>query len=221
MAKKLLISTALAIGIVVAGTASAENKMATTEMLVNTCIACHGTAGVSTGPAIPSLAGLSRNYFISAMLAYKFHDDSDALEKTIEDRGEAYEDMEAFPRYSTIMSRIAPGYTIEEIEAIADYFTKQKWQFIRQETNPDMAEEGKKLHKAKCEKCHEDGGRSPEDDVGILAGQWMPYLRYTLQDYLDGKREMPKKMSTKLEELHKEHGADSVEKLVQYYGNAK
>ena len=190
-------------------------------MLVNTCVACHGNQGVSTGPAIPSLAGLTRNYLIGALLAYKFHDDPEGLDKAIEDGGEAYEDIAAFPRYSTIMGRLATGYTIAEIEIMSDYFAEQKPQAVRQEADADMAEAGRKLHKAKCEKCHEDGGSSAADDVGLLAGQWMPYLRYTLQDYHDDKRKMPKKMKTKLKELHDEYGEAGIEKLIQYYGSAK
>ncbi len=220
--RSALLSSLFAVSLSCAGVASAEDsKMATVDMLVNTCVACHGAQGVSTGPAIPSLAGLTRNYLIGAMLAYKFHDDEDALEKAVESRGEAYEDVPILPRYSTIMLRLAPGYTIEEIEVMADYFAEQKPQAVRQRANSSMARKGKKLHKAKCEKCHEDGGSSPEDDVGLLAGQWMPYLRYTLQDYHDGKRAMPKKMKTKLEELHEEHGPEGIEELIQYYGRAK
>ena len=196
-------------------------SMPPTEMLVGTCVACHGTGGVSEGPAIPSIAGFTRNYLIGAMLAYKYHDDSDTLEEVIEERGEAYEDVIAFARYSTIMSRLAPGYTLAEIEAIADYFAAQQPQAPRQQTDADMAARGKKLHEAKCEKCHEEGGSSPVDDVGILAGQWMPYLHYTLQDYFDDKREMPKKMRTKLRELQEEYGAESVRQLVEYYGSTQ
>lgn len=205
----------------VAAVADDTRPIAPTEMLVNTCVACHGAGGVSHGPAIPSIAGFTRNYLLGAMLAYKYHDDEDALEKVLDEGGEAYEDVIAFPRYSTIMARIAPGYTLAEIEAIADYFSAQKPTAPRQQTDTDMAEMGRKLHDAKCEKCHEDGGTSPVDDVGILAGQWMPYLDYTLQDYVDDRREMPKKMRTKLRELQEEYGAESIVQLIQYYGSAQ
>ena len=221
--KPVLLGVLLVIGLLCASSAVADKhgKMATTGMLVNTCIACHGSQGISEGPAIPSLAGLTRNYLIGAMLAYKFHGDEKALEKAVEAGGKSYEDVLAFPRYSTIMSRIAGGYTTEEIEAMVDYFAAQKPRAVRQQADPAMAEEGRKLHKAKCEKCHEDGGRSPEDDVGILAGQWMPYLEYTLQDYLDDKRKMPKKMKSKLSELYEERGAKGIASLIQYYGRAQ
>ena len=221
--KSVLPGVLLITGLLWAGAATADKhaKMATTGMLVNTCVACHGAEGVSVGPAIPSLAGLTRNYLIGAMLAYKYHDDEEALEKAIEEGGEAYEDVSDFPRYSTIMSRLATGYTIKEIEAMADYFSAQKPRAARQQADPAMAESGRKLHKAKCEKCHEDGGRSPVDDVGILAGQWMPYLRYTLRDYHDGTRKMPKKMKTKMKEVHEEYGAQGIEDLIHYYGSSR
>lgn len=223
MHNKLLPLTSLLIAVLLASVAAAEDKppMATTDMLVDTCVACHGAGGISAGPAIPSIAGFTRNYLIGAMLAYKYHDDPDTLEKVIEEQGDRYEDVAALPRYSTIMSRIAPGYTLAEIEAMADYFAAQKPLSARQQTDAAMAATGQKLHKAKCEKCHEEGGASAQDDVGILAGQWMPYLQYTLQDYFDDKRKMPKKMRTKLRELQKEYGAEGVEQLIQYYGSAK
>ena len=52
-------------------------------MLVNTCVACHGENGNSVGPAIPTLAGLSPNYLMGAMLAYKYPD-ADKLEEVID-----------------------------------------------------------------------------------------------------------------------------------------
>ena len=48
-------------------------------MIVNTCVACHGDKGNSVGQAIPTLAGLSPNYLMGAMLAYKYSD-ADELE---------------------------------------------------------------------------------------------------------------------------------------------
>ena len=54
--------------------------MASVEMLTGACVACHGPAGASVGPAIPSLAGLPAVYFIGAMLSYKHGQDLDAAE---------------------------------------------------------------------------------------------------------------------------------------------
>ena len=79
----------------------------------------------------------------------------------------------------------------------------------------------KKLHKKYCEKCHEDGGRSSEDDAGILASQMMPYLRNTMADFTSGGREMPKKMKKKVDSLKKSKGDKGMDQLIHYYGSQR
>lgn len=197
MKKKIVQGILLSCGVVLGGVAFAETPSAT--MLSNTCFGCHGPSGNSVGPASPTIAGMSKDYFIEAMQEYK--------------SGE---------RPSTIMGRIAKGYSEEEFELMAGYFSQQK--FIRdkgQKTNAKMVKRGAKLHKKYCEKCHEEGGRSSEDDAGILAGQWMPYLRYTMTDYTSGNREMTKKMKKKVNELQKEEGAKGLEELFHFYSSQK
>lgn len=180
---------------------SANSQAATAGAvdLANTCAGCHGTDGNSTGPATPSLAGISSEYFIEAMMDYKNPEG----------------------RYSTIMSRIAKGYSEEEIKLMADYFTQQKMQRRDQEFDKKQAKAGAKLHKKYCEKCHEDGGRSSEDDAGILAGQWMDYLYFTMDDFTSGRREMTKKMKKKVKKLQKNKGAEGMTQLIHYYGSQK
>ena len=175
-----------------AGTAGAVD-------LANTCAGCHGTDGNSVGPATPSLAGISSEYFKEAMMDYQ--------------------DPEG--RASTIMSRIAKGYTEEEINLMAGYFSKQKMVRRDQAFDANKAKAGKKLHKKYCEKCHEDGGRSAEDDAGILAGQWMDYLHFTMSDFTSGKREMTKKMKKRVEKLQKDKGDGAIDDLIHYYGSQK
>jgi sulfide dehydrogenase cytochrome subunit len=104
---------------------------------------------------------------------------------------------------------------------MAEFFSQQKMQRQPQEVDAKLAKKGMKLHEKYCEKCHEDGGRSTEDDAGILAGQWSPYLHYTMSDFLDGKREMPKKMKKKVEELQAKGGDDAINALIQFYGSQK
>ena len=200
---------------------SAVADKATTSMLTNTCIACHGTGGSSAGPAIPSLATLSRNYMVGAMLAYKYADDPDGLEKALDKitQDKLYEDLEAFERYSTIMTRIAKGYTDEEILMMGNVFADSPIERPTQTFDRQKAALGKRLHKKFCEKCHEDEGRLTEDDTGMLAGQWMPYLSATMEDYIAGRRGMPKKMKSKMKDLEKDHGMAGVEALIHYYGS--
>ncbi|MBF0256010.1 MAG: c-type cytochrome [Gammaproteobacteria bacterium] len=167
------------------------------DMLGNTCAGCHGTNGNSVGPASPTLAGMDQEIFIDAMKAYR--DDS---------------------RASTIMGRLAKGYTDEEYAAMAEYFNKQKFAAADQPADEALAKKGAKLHDKYCEKCHEDGGRSAADG-GILAGQWMPYLAYSMEDFMAGTREMPKKMKQQVEKMNKAVGADAAAQLLNFYASQK
>jgi len=194
--------TALAVALVAGGLALSGEAMAETpsaSMLANTCAGCHGTNGNSQGPATPSLAGASKDYLIEVMEYYK--------------TGE---------RASTIMGRIAKGYTKEEIERIADFFSKQAFVPAKgQEFDSGLAKKGAKLHDKYCEKCHADGGSSSEDDAGILAGQWTPYLKHTLADMMSGKSHMPKKMKKKLKKLHEKAGDAGIDQLFNFYASKK
>lgn len=197
MKRATAVKTALAASIL-ALSASVYAGGPSAEMLANTCAGCHGTNGVSVGPATPSIAGISQAYFNDAMKAYK--------EGT---------------RPSTIMTRIAKGYTEEEITAMAGFFAKQKFVASTQQHDSAKAADGKKLHDKFCEKCHANGGSSSEDDAGILYGQWAPYLKFTFEDFHSGKREMEKKMAKKMEELKEKEGDAGMDKLVNYYSSAK
>ena len=194
--RKSLQGALIACGVVLSGTAFAATPSA--AMLGNTCAGCHGTNGNSNGPATPTIAGISSEYFIETMMAYK--------------EGE---------RPSTIMTRIAKGYTDEEIKLMAEFFAKQTFERKAQKSDAKLAGRGEKLHDKYCEKCHEDGGRSTEDDAGILGGQWKPYLKYTLADFMSGDREMEKKMAKKLKELHKKEGDAGIEELLNYYASQR
>lgn len=182
-------------GLALGGAALAAGPSA--SMLANTCAGCHGTDGSSNGPATPSIAGIKAEYFIESMQAYK-----DGT------------------RPATIMGRIAKGYSEEEIKAMAGFFAEQKFVRIEQNADKKLAAAGKRLHDRYCEKCHEDGGKLA-DDGGILAGQMMPYLSYSFADFTSGSREMPKKMKSKVDEMLKKAGNDSLEQLVNYYGSQK
>ncbi len=194
MNRKLMLSALVLGGLALGGTASAATPSA--EMLANTCAGCHGTYGLSQGPASPTIAGISKSYFIDTMKEYK-----------------------EGSRASTIMTRIAKGYSDEEIEAMAGYFSSQNYAGRKQSFDTNLAKRGYLLHDKYCGKCHEDGGRSSDDDAGLLAGQWIPYLEYTFSDYMSGAREMPKKMANKVKELQGDHGDDGIKMLLNYYAS--
>ena len=193
---------------------------ASAEMLSDTCLGCHGPGGISAGPATPTISGMSEVYIIGAMLAYKYDNDEDKVDEIIEADLEL-EDVEFFARTSTVMNRISKGYSEAEIKTIAKHFANLPFESANQSANAGQAKSGATLHETHCEKCHEDGGSSAEDDAGVLAGQWVPYLEYTMADFASGDRDMPKKMKKQMEEAHAASGDEAVRDLIQFYANKK
>ena len=150
----------------------------TATMLADTCAVCHGTAGASAGPATPSLAGNSEIYMVDTMNAFK--------------SGE---------RPGTIMGRIAKGYSEEEFKLMASVFAKQPIAKTSQKLDAAQVKTGSKLFGKNCEKCHDEKGGLADDDSGILASQWLPYLEHSMVDFKAGSREMAKKMKKKVDKL--------------------
>jgi len=163
-----------------------------------TCAGCHGTNGASMGNAIPSIAGLSETYMIETMNAYKSGD-----------------------KESTIMGRIAKGYTEEDIENMAGFFAEQE---VNKNTNQVFdaakADAGQALHEKFCDKCHTEGGTVADDDAGQLSGNAKLFMQYSLSDFHDGSRDMEKKMAKKMKRMLKKD-PDAFDKLVNYYTSGK
>lgn len=203
MAYKTLTRAILAAGLVVGATfsVSAADKPklmmgASASMLANTCAGCHGTNGASQGPAAPTIAGLSPDYMIETMEGFA--------------SGE-------IP--STIMGRIAKGYTVDEFKAMAKVFAGQPFIKAKQDFDPKLAKAGAKLHDKYCEKCHAEGGQSAEDDAGVLAGQWTPYVNWQLANYAAGDREASKKMKKKMKTMLEKKGSNGITALLNYYAS--
>jgi sulfide dehydrogenase cytochrome subunit len=69
-----------------------------------TCATCHGTLGkAADGSAVVSLAGLSKDYIIAQMAAFK-----------------------SGARSATVMHQLSKGYSDAQIAMIAGYFAAQK-----------------------------------------------------------------------------------------------
>ena len=164
----------------------------TASMLADTCAGCHGTDGSSMGPAIPNIAGVSAEYFNTVMKEYAEDD-----------------------RASTIMGRIARGYTTEEIALMADFYAAKKPNSTSQKLDAAKVAAGSKLYKKNCSKCHDENGTLADDDSGILASQWLTYLQYSMEDFQAGHREMPKKMKKKVKKL----SAAEIETLLQFFAS--
>ena len=106
-----------------------------------------------------------------------------------------------------------------DIEALAKYYAKQTFKPYKQDFDAAKAKEGKKLHNKYCDKCHSEGGTSAEDDSGILAGQPIGYLKYSMDAYASGEREMGKKMAKKFKAMQKKAGAAGSDQLIHYYAS--
>ena len=70
--------------------------------LAAACASCHGTNGVSV-QGMPNLAGQQRTYLMQQM-----------------------QDFKTGKRPATVMHQLSKGYTDEQIEALAAYFSAQK-----------------------------------------------------------------------------------------------
>ena len=170
---------------------------ASAEALSYTCAGCHGTDGASVGPASPSLAGMSKIYIEDSMKAFK----SGELE-------------------STIMMRIAKGYDDDDFAKMGEFFASKE-RHVAMQSAGGMADKGAKLHDKYCDKCHADNGTDPDDDSGFLAGQWTPYLKYSLEDAMDGSRDPGKKMLKQLKKMHKKEGDKGIQALLDFYASQK
>ncbi len=179
------------------GMQSAVAGGASAQALSFTCAGCHGTDGSSLGPSSPHIAGVGKDYFIDAMKMYQTEE-----------------------RNSTIMGRIARAYSDEQIEAMANFFSEQELRVPMQKFDAKKAALGAKLHDRYCEKCHEDGG-TVADDGGTLAGQWIPYLEFSMADFQNGSREMTKKMKKKVKKMLNKEGDTSVDALIHFYASQK
>ena len=103
--KRTVIGAWFAAGALAAGaTAPAQAQdPAYVRSLAATCTACHGTDGRSVGGIPPALAGRDRNDLLAAL-----------------------KDFKAGKRPATIMHQHAKGYTDEQLESIATYFSNVK-----------------------------------------------------------------------------------------------
>ncbi len=188
--------TVLACSLAFSGATLADSPSA--EMLSNTCFGCHGPNGNSVGPAIPSIAGMAETYLVDVMNQYK-----------------------EGARGSTIMTRIAKGYSAEEIESMSAWFASQKYAPATQMADAGKAKAGAKLHDKYCDKCHSEAGTLADDEAGFLAGQWTPYLKASLTDVMAGTRDVPKKMTKALDKAKKKGGDDAIDQLLHFYASYK
>lgn len=167
----------------------------TPAMLANACAGCHGTNGASAGLSMPSLAGQNRIAMVEAMKGFK--------------SGE---------RPSSVMGRLAKGYSDAEIEAMADFFAAQKpAPANNRNVDAALAARGKDLSERHCKRCHLESGKEFDENAAVVAGQWLKYLQIQMADYAAGTRKMSEKKAEKMKPLSRE----DLEAMAHYYASVK
>ncbi len=191
MKTRLSLSIALALGLAMGGAQADRLRM---EVLAAPCAGCHGTDGASAGTSMPTIGGLPKEYFIGVM--QKFRDGR---------------------RVSTIMGRIARGYSDEEIARMAEYFSTKPWKPHKAKLDPKLVAKGKALHEKYCANCHLAGGRYAEATLPRLGGQWPDYLHTQLVECKLEDRPVPQPnlMELRLGKLSDE----DLEALAEFYAS--
>jgi len=184
--------SALSMGFAVSTTANAADAATLAEQQ---CATCHGKNGVSTEPAIPIIAGYSTKYIVDTLANFK---------KKLRTCAEVT--ILSGPKKGTKsdMCKVVADLTEADYEALGKHFAAQKFVRAKQPFDAAKAQRGAPVYKLRCEKCHENNGSSPDEDNGILAGQWTPYLRDQLAGFRTGKRPIDDKMKQRLDKVTKE-----------------
>lgn len=169
------------------------------------CNDCHGKDGISSEPTIPSIAGISEISLQDQLFAYLDGRHSNKVNYISGDTS----------RPATDMSAVVADMSEEQVEELAAHYSAFAFVPAKQPFDANQATLGEKLHLKSCEKCHSEGGSLLDDDASILAGQWRPYLRVAMDEYIDGKREGESGMVKVLKVLKPEQ----LDALSHYYAS--
>ncbi len=175
-----------------------QGDVSTPNLIAQGCMGCHGPEGNSGSSAIPSIAGLPKDYLEEVLRSYRYGG-----------------------RFGTLMGRLMQAYSDEELAELADYFSQQPFRRHKQRVDWDLAFKGEQLHRFYCRECHGDLKRAAEAGIPKLNGRWMTYLRWTLQDYLLGINQADSEMSKALIRLVRRHGETGLQSLIHYYGSVR
>ncbi|MDH4125276.1 MAG: c-type cytochrome [Gammaproteobacteria bacterium] len=176
------------------------------DVVTENCNSCHGDNGVSQWSDVPTIAGIDA--FVHAEALYTYRDEARPCAESKYRQGDT-------DRPPTRMCDIASELSDDAIEALAEHYAALPFRAARQDFDAALAAVGKEIHDRDCARCHSDGGSNPDDEAGILAGQWMDYLRLAFAEYASGDREQLEKMQEKMAPL----SAADVEALLHYYAS--
>ena len=175
----------------------------TGEDIASQCNTCHGEGGHSTTPEIPSIGGFSAFAIVDLLDTYRMG----LRTPTTVDLPDGTE---------TDMEQVVHALSEDDQWAVAEYYSMQPWRPREQNFDADLAARGARIHDEKCDKCHHDGGRDPEFDLPITAGQWREYLVAEFENFDSGRRAL----STKMKEKYDTLSASGKRAIIELYVSA-
>jgi len=173
--------------------------------LLTKCQDCHGPGGVSSHDDVPTIAGQNASFIEKTLRSYQVW--GRPCIKTVYRHGDT-------SRPKTDMCQVAEGLTSEDIKAVSEHFAALPFQPAAQSFDAAKAARGEALHAGHCELCHEQGGTVP-DRGPRLAGQWLPYLRKSLNFVPTGEHLVPPAMESAVVDL----SPDDIDALMHYYAS--
>jgi cytochrome subunit of sulfide dehydrogenase len=172
---------------------------------VYACLGCHSLDGVSYNPNVPTISGASVFYLENQLLLFQGVDRPCV--------GEIYATIPGAP--AADHCALVADLSEEDIAVIATHFSGQTFKPADQTVDADKAEAGEAIFQRSCARCHTEGGSNPDDDAGIVAGQWEPYLVRVLTDLREDKRLQPKGMAWETQKL----SDDDIEALAAFFAS--
>lgn len=127
------------------------------------CDGCHGSGGVSSSPANPSIAGQEPQYFITAMQSYK-----------------------AGTRTDEAMKGVAAALDDKTIKDLAAFYASQQAKRPKVAKPLSIGEWAQR-----CDRCHGVNGNSADPMTSALAAQRADYLEEVLHAYRTKARSSP------------------------------
>ena len=147
---------------------SETDEAAQREILLQTCVDCHGSSGESVSPEVPHLDRQLASYLEESM---------DLLIKK--------------QRPTKLAEHVPSSWTAEQVKLVATFYSASIPPRPPEPVDVDKATEGKEVFQERCQHCHENGGREPDSKgmgSAILAGQRIKYLENQINAYLTHKR---------------------------------
>jgi len=197
--KKALVFLFAGLAMIASAASVAAGDAEKGKSLVASCVACHGSEGVSTNPDWPNLAGQGAGYLAKQLYDFR-------TEK----------------RNNALMNGMAIAIASDEdVEHIAAYYASLP--AAKGEADEEAVEEGALLYKggktstkiAACASCHGPTGSGMDSaKFPMLAGQHSKYLATQLKAFRSGERSND--MNQMMRDVAKRLSDTDIEKVVGY-----